>query len=203
MQLLTIVILIFIAIWAWPLTVTVLGIFIIYKIIASIANNSRDSKRQKAVLASAPTIRKSLTDDRTLLLSIIISTIKAHRSVLNDKFESSLDEDDYGNKFLLQGFGKEINYFSEKLVLPKLQHAVDTGLTKNKHIALILADVVHLPSDSEVFMSIVDFNREDKTVAEKLSEEASNNSPLDYELLYSLYESLTSIQQEWIATLKT
>lgn len=148
MQIIFIVLLIFLAIWAWPITVACLSLFILYKIIQAIIKNSDKKKRQARIDRAIPQLRQSLQQDRLLLVSAMVGTIKKHWSVLEDKFEQYTDEDDYGNLYVSKGLEKELIYFSQKIVLPELRHKISNGETNSKGLATALQDTM-LPPELE------------------------------------------------------
>lgn len=206
--------LIFLAIWAWPITVACLSLFILYKIIQAIIKNSDKKKRQARIDRAIPQLRQSLQQDRLLLVSAMVGTIKKHWSVLEDKFEQYTDEDDYGNLYVSKGLEKELIYFSQKIVLPELRHKISNGETNskglatalqdtmlppelegqidydeanNKDVAFILQDTLHVLRHIPENYFGIRFDDSDKVIANKLLYGVADNSTIDDELLYTLH----------------
>ncbi len=175
-------ILIFIAVWAWPITLVCLAIWAFFLIMRSLYRSGRRKSEAKKVNSVAPQIRSSLRSDRELLLSVIASTIKKHWNVLEDKFEQYTDEDDYGNLSVQDGIKREFRYFSEKVVLPALQDRIDSGETETKSVALILADTLraidNMPTN-------IKFEDSDRVIATRVLS-AIDESVISDDLLYTL-----------------
>ena len=187
MQLILIIVLIFIAIWAWPVTLGIVSLWIVYAIVKAIVRRSKERARNVTIQEVAPQVRESLQQDRELLVSVIAEVIRQHWNVLEDKFEQYTDEDDYGNVYVNNGLRKEFVYFSDKVVLPELQHRIDSGKTSNNSVALILSDTLYvLQHITEGYFGIK-FEDSDETIASKLLENVADNSHMDDELLYTLH----------------
>lgn len=186
-QSLLIVILLFLAIIFWHVTLAIIGILILFSIIKKIYKNHKKNARNKKIEETAPPIRESLRQDRVLLVSVIASTIRQHWEVLEDKIEQYVDEDDYGNVFIADGFKREIVYFSEKVVLPELQRRIDNSETSNKGLVLILQDTLYAIQHITEGHSGIKFDDTDRAIANKLLANVDDNSNMDNELLYSLY----------------
>lgn len=176
------ILLIFIAIAAWPITLVCLFIAIVYGIIHALIKNYKKDTRDKKVRAAVPQIHKSLHQDRVLLISVVVSVIKKHWDVLEDKAEQYTDEDDYGNLSVHTGFKQEFIYFSEKVVLPALEEHIDNDETKNKNVTLILADTIRALTNMPIDIS---YNDDNRVIANKLLS-AIDNSLMDDDLLYAL-----------------
>lgn len=214
MQIIYIALFIFLAIWAWPVTVTCLSLFILYKIIQAINKHSAQKERQARIDRTSPQLRQSLREDRLVLVSTMVGAIKKHWNVLEDKFEQYTDEDDYGNLYIKKGLEKELLYFSHKIVLPELRHKISSGETNNKGLAAALQDTMIPPelenqisyekaNDNDVAFILQDalhvlqhipenyfgirFDDSNKLIANKLLHGVDEHSTQDDELLYTLH----------------
>lgn len=162
MQIILLAALITLAIWAWPVTLVCLGIWLIFIIIRAIFRSSRKKKKTVAVKSVATRGRVSLHNDWELLISTIVGSLKQHWDVLEDKFGQYVDEDDYGNKFIDDRYSKEIIYFSHKIVQPTLDKLIDGGNIKANSFAL-------LPSPSVTLEDLynIKYKDSDTTIAGK------------------------------------
>jgi HJR/Mrr/RecB family endonuclease len=119
------------------------------------------SKKSKKEVAAVQ-LRTSLHDDWRLLTTTVVKSIKQHRDVLEDKFEQHLDEDDYGHKFIDDKFGKEIIYFSHKVVLPTLNTLIDNGKVKGFSLTLLPA-----PSSTRESLYGIKYKDSETVIADK------------------------------------
>lgn len=119
---------------------------------------SKKSKKNKAVAQ----LRISLHDDWKLLTTAIVKSIKQHWNVLEDKFDQHIDEDDYGRKYIDDKFGKEITYFSHKVVLPTLNTLTDSGKVKGFSLMLLPA-----PSSTRENIYGIKYKDTDTVIADK------------------------------------
>lgn len=187
MQTFLVIILLFLAITFWHATLVVIGALILVSILKKIYKNRKKNARDKKMAEIAAPMRKSLRRDRVLLVSVIASTIRKHWDVLEDKFEQHVDEDDYGNMFMMDGFKREFVYFSEKVVLPELQRHIDNHETTNKDMVLILLDTLQITQHVTKEYFGIKPEDTDHDIASKLLAAVGENSDLGDELLYTLY----------------
>lgn len=141
------------------------------------------SSKKSKIKAAVPQLRKSLRQDRLLLLAATIGVIRKHWHVLEDKFEQHTDEDDYGNLSLQSGLKQEFIYFSEKVVLPELEQRIENGETVNKDAAFILSDTIRLVDNIPDDITLQD---SDEAIAHKLQAVIDSDSLLEDENLYTL-----------------
>ena len=120
---------------------------------------SSNKSKKDAVAAQ---LRISLHDDWKLLTSAIVKSIKQHWDVLEDKFEQHIDEDDYGHKYIDDKFGKEVTYFSHKVVLPMLSKLVGDGKVKESSLTLLPA-----PSSARENLYAIKYIDSDSVIADK------------------------------------
>lgn len=90
--------------------------------------------------------RASFENDQKILIKALLTTIRKHWDVLQDKLELHAGEDDYGNTLLGTGFEKEFVYFSEKIVLPELKRQISERKTSYSGLSGELKDVM-LPEE--------------------------------------------------------
>jgi len=193
MQTVIIAILLFIAIWAWPVTLTCLGILILYAIIRAIYKHNQKKKRQAKRDRTIPQIRESLYKDRELLLSVIADEIKKHWHVLEDKFDEFTEEDDYGNTYLKSSVRKEFVYFGEKVILPELKRRIDGNETTHKNLTLILMDTTHVFTSIDESWFDIKFEDSSQVIAKKLLS-AIHDSNIQDDALYVIYTDPTSME---------
>lgn len=190
MQLLLIIILIMIAIWAWPVTVAIIVCSLMLRITRAIYRNHRRN-------TALPEIRKTLRDDRKVLIATMVGVIKKHWSALEDKFEQYIDEDDYGDTYVSRGLGREFAYFSERVVLPELQRCIDNNETGCKSVDAPLMGLCYYPvitssggvvfkENTHVLPANIKLDESNQSIANKLLA-ATQDGSIDDNLLYALY----------------
>ena len=185
--------LIFLAIVAWPITITIFLCWIVYKIVQAIYRNYKKNQKTAKVEAVAPQMRRSLQKDRRLLVSVMVSVIKQHWDTLEDKFEQYVDEDDYGNVFVRSGLKQEFVYFSEKVVLPELERRIEDGETSNKSLTLVLQDTTYALQNLTTDYFGIKFEDSNQVIANKLLS-GINDSHTDDDLLYVLHTNPVTME---------
>ena len=118
--------------------------------------------------------------DREYLTSVLVEVTRKHWDALEDKFETAVEEDDYGNVVVDTQFKNDIYYFSERVVIPELQSRVNSNLTTNKNLTLIFANTVSLFRSIPKDLFGVKFKDSDTAIARKVTTRIDDSNLLPF-----------------------